>query len=205
LGGIPDILEEDICVVSKLVRRFRGLIVALVALALSAGVAFAWGGPPDAANKGLGIAADASGQTVPARAEEQPTAGTDEETEEEAPETEAPETEAPETEAPEDDSAATDTHGALVSEAAQMETPAAFTDAGLNHGAFVSCVARMNHGHEDPEADTSQPVDLTTLTPEACGITTEATTQSTKAPKAHGNTKDHSTHGKSANARGHSR
>jgi hypothetical protein len=174
--------------VNQLVRRFRGLFVALVALALSAGVAFAWGGPPDAASKGLGIAALASGQTVPARAEEQPTAETDEETEEEAPETDAPE----------DESGATDNHGALVSEAAAMETPDGFD----NHGQFVSCVAKMNHGLAP---DATPPADLSALTPEECGITTEATTQSTKAPKTHGTTKDHSTHGKSASARGHNR
>ena len=173
---------------SQLIRRFRGLFVALVVLALSAGVSFAWGGPPDAAAKGLGIAGDASGQTLPARAAEEPTAGADEETEEEAPETEAPEDEA------------TDTHGDLVSEAATMDTPAGFD----NHGQFVSCVARMNHGLAP---DATPPADLGALTPEDCGLATDAATQSTKtkAPKAHGNAKDHSSHGKAANAPGQNR
>jgi hypothetical protein len=181
--------------VNHLTARFRGLFVALVALALSSGAAFAWGGPPEAANDGLATAAAAAGQTVPARADEAPAGAEDEDAD-------TDEAEAPETEDPADDSASGDTHGDLVSQAAEMDTPAAFTDAGFNHGAFVSCVARMNHGHEDPDAAPSEPVDLTTLTPEACGLTTEAAA-ATKAPKANGKAKDHSTHGKSAQAKGH--
>ena len=178
-----------------LTTRFRGLFVALVALALSAGAAFAWGGPPEAANDGLATAAAAADKTVPARADEAPAGAEDEDAD-------TDEAEAPETEDPADDSASGDTHGDLVSQAAEMDTPTAFTDAGFNHGAFVSCVARMNHGHEDPDAAPSEPVDLTTLTPETCGLTTEAA-GATKAPKASGKTKDHSTHGKSAQAKGH--
>lgn len=182
----------------QLTIRFRGLFVALVALALSAGAAFAWGGPPEAANDGLATAAAAAGQTVPARADQAPTGDEDEDAD-------ADDAEAPEADAPEDGSSSGDTHGDLVSKAAQMETPTAFTDAGFNHGAFVSCVARMNHGHEDPDAAPAEPVDPATLTPEACGLSTDATTGATKAPKANGKSKDHSTHGKSAQAKGHNR
>ena len=189
---------------SQLITRFRGLFVALVALALSASVAFAWGGPPQAAGDGLATAAGAAGKTVPARADEAPNAGADEDTgdgdESEVPEADAPEADAPEADAPEDGSA-TDNHGALVSEAANMETPAGFD----NHGQFVSCVARMNHGHEDPNAQPpAEPIDLSTLTPADCGLT-DAATQATKAPKANGKSKDHSTHGKSGEAPGHNR
>lgn len=174
---------------SQLITRFRGLFIALVVLALSATVAFAWNGPKEAATDGLATAAAASGKTLPARAEEAPAAGDED----------AEEPEAPEADAPADEST-TDTHGSLVSEAAQMETPAGFA----NHGAFVSCVARMNHGHEDPDAAPAEPVDLTTLTPEDCAAA-QATTKATKTPKASGKTKDHSVHGKSAQAPGRNR
>jgi hypothetical protein len=186
--------EEAYFVVNQLITRFRGLFVAIVALALSASVAFAWGGPPQAATDGLATAAAAADKTVPARADEAPNAGADEDADE------GDESEAPEADAPEDGSA-TDNHGALVSEAANMETPEGFD----NHGQFVSCVARMNHGHEDPNAEPpAQPIDLSALTPEDCGLT-DAATQATKAPKANGKSKDHSTHGKSGNAPGHNR
>jgi hypothetical protein len=166
--------------VSRVTRHFRGIFVALVALALSAGVVLGWNGPKEAASNGLATAAAASGQTLPARADEQPTAGTDEETE-------TPDANAPETDSAD---AGSDTHGALVSQAAEMDTPQSFVDAGLNHGAFVSCVARMNHGHEDPNADpNAPPVDPATLTPQDCGYTTQAATTGTK------------THGKSAEAK----
>jgi hypothetical protein len=71
-------------------------------------------------------------------------------------ETEAAETpEAPETPDP-DKSPAADTHGALVSAAAQMETPEGFA----NHGAFVRCVAHMD--------GTLATVDLKAVTPTTC-------------------------------------
>ncbi len=143
---------------TDLIRRFRGLGVALVVLALSAGAVFA-----------------AAPQLVPTGsasplATDQPTQGADEdqteapETEEpsEAPETQEP-TDAPETEAPTNalapdaTGAPQDTHGALVSAAAQMTTPVGFA----NHGAFVSCVAHMKDM-------TLATIDWTTVTPESC-------------------------------------
>ena len=178
---------------TQLMTRFRGLFVAIVALAISAGAAFAWGGPPQAASQGLATAGAAAGKTVPARAEQAPNAGSDEDA------ADGDEAEAPETDDPAEDADA-DAHGALVSEAAAMETPAGFK----NHGEFVSCVARMNHGHEDPAAPAA-PVDLKALTPADCGITTDAASKSTKTPKATGKAKDHSTHGKAAKAPGHNR
>ena len=138
---------------SDLIRRFRGLGVAVVVLAMSAGVVFA------AAPHG-----QPASDRVPNA--ETPTSDTDgDEDESEAPETEAPETEAPETEEPSEDAdtetadaeSTGDNHGALVSAAAQMPTPDGFR----NHGAFVSCVAHMKDA-------TLATIDWTTVTPEAC-------------------------------------
>ncbi len=143
---------------TDLIRRFRGVAIAIVVLAMSAGIVFATGP----------LAQPSGGHTPNA---EDPSTGTDEDASEapetEAPETEAPETEAPETEEPSEDAdtdkdadaeaAEGDTHGALVSAAAQMETPEGFR----NHGAFVSCVAHMKDA-------TLATIDWTTVTPEAC-------------------------------------
>ena len=123
---------------SHQIARLRGLAVALVVLALTAGAVLA-GDPPPAADPGLENAAERSGQVVlPASLE--PDEDADEETEEDAPEAE-------ELSEHEDG----DTHGALVSEAAQMDTPDGFD----NHGAFVLCVARMNRGQLGPDEDLS--------------------------------------------------
>jgi hypothetical protein len=142
---------------TDLIRRFRGLAIAIVVLAMSATIAFATGP----------LALPAGGHTPNA---EEPTNGADED-ESEVPETEEPsedadqdeETEVPETEEPSEDADADaetaegDNHGALVSAAAQMETPEGFS----NHGAFVSCVAHMKDA-------TLATIDWTTVTPEAC-------------------------------------
>ncbi len=146
---------------TDLIRRFRGLAIAIVVLAMSATIALATGP----------LSQPAGGHAPNA---EEPTNGADED-ESEAPETEEPsedadedvdqdeETEAPETEEPSEDadvdaeSADGDTHGALVSAAAKMETPEGFR----NHGAFVSCVAHLKDA-------TLATIDWTTVTPEAC-------------------------------------
>ena len=154
---------------NDLIRRFRGMGVALVVLAMSAGVVFA-GAPhfaPVASNEPL----------VEAPSVE---AG-----ESEAPESEAPESEEPSETAsdePSDDasdqakadvveSASGDTHGALVSTAAHMPTPDGFP----NHGAFVSCVAHMDKGVA------VEGFDWTTVTPESCGIAATDATAKTSA------------------------
>ncbi len=111
---------------NELLRRFRGVGIALAVLALSAGVAFAAAGP---ANLHANLA---SANNPTESAEPDAT---------EAPESEAPESEAPDVNTPDASGAPADTHGGLVSAAAQMTTPPGFD----NHGAFVSCVARM-HG-----------------------------------------------------------
>jgi hypothetical protein len=71
--------------VTRLFHRFRGLLIALTALALSAGLAF--GAQPDASLFGLSNAASHAGKTVPVQAGEEETAGdetTDENTDENA-------------------------------------------------------------------------------------------------------------------------
>ena len=66
-----------------------------------------------------------------------------------------------------------DTHGALVSTAAQKPTPSGFP----NHGAFVSCVAHMNVS--------AAGFDWTTVTPASCGITPTSSAQ-TQTGHGHG-------------------
>lgn len=134
---------------SELIRRFRGLGVAFVVLALSAGAVFAAAPPFVPASSHASAVAVEHAQANQDEATEEPS--------EDA--TEAPETEAPETEAPTADAtgAPEDTHGALVSAAAQMDTPDGFA----NHGAFVSCVAHM----KDVTLST---VNWDEVTPEAC-------------------------------------
>ncbi len=108
---------------NELLRRFRGVGIALAVLALSAGVAFAAAGPAN-------FHANLAGANNPTASHE-PDAS-------EVPDaTDAPESNAPES--PDASGAPADTHGGLVSTAAQMSTPPGFS----NHGAFVSCVARM--------------------------------------------------------------
>jgi len=158
-----------------LISRARGLGVALVALALTAGAVLAGGGPPSDPGYGRQTAEQASGQIVPVIAEEE---GDEEAAPVAEEETEEPETDEEVEEAlVETDTEGWDNHGALVSEAAQMETPDAFEG---DHGAFVSCVARMNRGQLGPDADLSELV-LAELTPDDCdgedGDTVEGETE----------------------------
>ncbi len=140
---------------TDLIRRFRGLAVALVVLAISAGAVFA--------------AAPALTPTAAPQAQaEEPAGGTtsnpDKDADEDGDDDAKPEApEAPD--ADEDDAsegAPADTHGAIVSAAAKTETPEGFA----NHGQFVSCVAHMDV--LDPAA-----FDPAKVTPADCGITPE--------------------------------
>lgn len=148
-----------------LARRFRGFAIAIIVLAMTAGVAFAAspGGPrwswspasldalfggPKTAVQGNEQGDDQGDASQPPESEA-PDA-TD------APESEAPESEAPESEAPEASNDANN-HGTLVSTAANMTTPDGFA----NHGAFVRCVAHMKN--VDPAT-----FDWTTVTPASC-------------------------------------
>lgn len=149
---------------TDLIRRFRGLGVALVVLALSAGVVFA-----------------AAPRYSPVGNTETTLETTTTETTTVATTTVVTTTTTTTTEGDEDgdgndadsaDGAPTDTHGALVSTAAQATTPPGFA----NHGAFVACVAHMDKGID------AATFDWTTVTPLACGLTPtpapDATTQS---------------------------
>ena len=126
---------------SALKRRLRSLVIALAALALSAGVAMA--------ARGTLPSSVPTGQTA-TQGDQNEQGDQAEATETEAPETEAPETEAPDTAAPDANTGDTgtagvhpDNHGLLVSQAAQATTPTGFA----NHGAYVKTVAQANHGH----------------------------------------------------------
>jgi cytoskeletal protein RodZ len=121
--------------VTALNRRFRSLLIALVVLGLSAGVALA-----------ARPALSARPETTPNQAE-----GTTEPSESPEPS----ESDEPSDAANAADAAATDTstgihpdnHGLLVSEAAQSPTPTGFA----NHGAYVRTIAQANAGHAAPK------------------------------------------------------
>lgn len=165
-----------------LIRRFQSLVVAIAALALSAGLVFA--SPPPAALTGLANAGAHSGRTVPVAGgavnvgeDEDEDAGEDEDADEDedagddqdedvegAEDEETGDTEAdeagdhcatnPTALAPEDLEAMN--HGSIVCWAAhQTEWPAWF----VNHGAFTSCWAHQGKADaasctEDPTAET---------------------------------------------------
>ena len=143
----------------KLIHRFRSLAIAVVALALSAGLAF--GAMPDAATWGLSNAATHAGKVVPVQAGDEDTSE-DQDTDEDDPdEDDTDEDTAEDTESAEsaedagencltDPSALTPEqlaemrHGSIVCWAAhQTEWPAWFS----NHGSFVRCWAHQ--GKED--------------------------------------------------------
>jgi hypothetical protein len=129
--------------VDLIARRFRGVLIAIVVLGLSAGAVFA-------------------GHVVLQAAATAPTASEQGDQNEDA---DATDNEAPD--GTEDGSGNTaDNHGALVSMAAQMDTPVvAVGDQFKNHGEFVSCVAHMK---TLPAGVTDATVFLSTLTPALC-------------------------------------
>lgn len=139
---------------TKLTRRLRGILIAIVALALSAGLAF--GAQPDASAKGLSNAASHAGKTVPVLAgDEETSEDEDTETTEESSEDAGENcTTDPATLSEEDLAAAK--HGSVACWAAhQTEWPEWFS----NHGKFVSCWAHQ--GKEGAVSCTEAP------TPEA--------------------------------------
>lgn len=121
-------------------RRFRGVLIAIVVLGLSAGAVFA-------------------GHVVLQVAATAPTAEqADQDDQADENDNEAPE-------ATEDGDTA-GAHGALVSQAAQMDTPVVAGAAAFkNHGEFVSCVAHMK---SLPAGVTDATAFLSTLTPAIC-------------------------------------
>jgi hypothetical protein len=141
--------------VHRFTRHLRGLLVALATLALSAGVVLAARptsveAPAAAASDGLTIASQASGKTVPVRADQAAAPAVaedeDEDVDEDAPEVgEQAETDQPSVTAGE----RPQNHGWFVSQAAMGATPAT----AESHGAFVSEIARSDVGK--PEAATA--------------------------------------------------
>ena len=126
----------------RAVSRFRALLIAATALALTAGAALAGHSAlsmPSAAADGLERAAEAAGKTVPVAdpLEEAPPVAEPvvDETDEE-----------PAEEAPADEVAAEhpDNYGKTVSEAAKGPTP----ETSANHGQYVRTIATANHGQD---------------------------------------------------------
>ncbi len=132
---------------STLVHRLRPLLIGLVVLVLTTGVAFA--GKPSTPADGPAVASEASGKSVPVVNEGNQAPEGDEETDEAAEDEDA---NAKADEA--GDNCATDprtltpeqlaelTHGQIVCWAAHQETPEGYD----NHGAWVSEWAKQNHG-----------------------------------------------------------
>ncbi|MCI0584040.1 MAG: hypothetical protein L0227_14345 [Chloroflexi bacterium] len=126
--------------------RLRPLLIGLVVLMFTAGIAFA--GKPSTPAAGLTVASEASGKTVPVRAgSEQEDEDEDESTEAEDEETETEEagencTTDPTGLSPED--LALVRHGSVVCWAAHQETPEGYA----NRGAWISEWAKKNRGHD---------------------------------------------------------
>jgi hypothetical protein len=139
--------------VDLIARRFRGVLIAIVVLGLSAGVVFA-------------------GHVVLQAPATTPTAAEQGDQEEQADENEAPE-------GAEDGSGnAAAAHGALVSQAAQMDAPVAALgeDGFRNHGEFVSCVAHMKDFVLPAEFESTKAF-LEQLKPSDCTTTDEDATE----------------------------
>jgi hypothetical protein len=131
-----------------LTRHLRGLLVAIAALALTAGAVFAAkalpAAPPAAAAGGLSRASEAAGRTVPADGDEPAVVEPDQDADGNADQPGA-DTEQPDAGAAGDANLATErkqNHGWFVSQAAQGPTPDGFA----NHGAYVSSIAKGDLG-----------------------------------------------------------
>jgi hypothetical protein len=169
--------------VDLIARRFRGVLIAIVVLGLSAGAVFAGN---------VVLQAPASGTT--AEQGDQNDQGDQNEqadqNDNEAPDADETDSADQQTPPPPTDSQVTTTtdaanHGAFVSQAAQMTTPAGFA----NHGAFVSCVAHMKDTSAIPTGTTTADF-LGALTPEACAAAAAAQ-QTAKADRVHGKAGKH--------------
>lgn len=144
--------------------RLKGVFIALIALALSASLAFG-AQPPAAASFGLENAASNAGKTVPVAGTDPVTAG-DEETDEEPADDEEEavgDEEAGDncltdpTGLTEEELAATK-RGSIVCWAAHHETPEGYA----NHGAWVSEWAHAGKGGDEAGDDSGDEVEATT-------------------------------------------
>ena len=155
---------------TDLIRRFRGLGVALVVLALSAGAGFA-------AAPGFAPASDtteAVEQPDGPAATDDGNSQLDEDEGGDGDEADADaDADTDEADAKEADGATADTHGALVSEAAQATLDPRFD----NHGEWVSCVAKLD------KTVTTATVDWAKVT-EDCVVAAEAKDAAKDAAKA---------------------
>jgi hypothetical protein len=140
--------------------RIKGILIALIALALSASLAFG-AQPPAAASFGLENAASHAGKTVPVAGTD-PVTTEDEETDEEPAEDEEEEEESEDEESEEagdncltdptgltEDELAAMKHGSIVCWAAHQDTPEGYD----NHGAWVSEWAHAGKGGDDTAED----------------------------------------------------
>jgi hypothetical protein len=139
--------------VHRLTRHLRGLLVALAALAISAGVVLAARpasveAPAAAAGDGLDRASEAAGKVLPVRPEAPavPEADEDEDVDESAPDADEEDEDA---DATAGEGERPQNHGWFVSQAAKGATPASAD----THGAYVSEIARGDDGK--PEAATA--------------------------------------------------
>jgi hypothetical protein len=146
--------------VTATLARIRPLLIGLVVLMFTAGIAFA--GKPSTPANGLSVASEASGKTVPVAAQADEEDEEDETTEAEDEETESEEA---------GDNCATDPtgltpeelaevrHGSVVCWAAHQETPEGYS----NHGEWMSEWAKKNRGH-DFGAEEEETVESTAAT-----------------------------------------
>ena len=154
-------------------RQFRGILIAVIVLGLSAGAVFAGQVALQASTAGQSAEqTDQNGQGADENDNEAPDA------DETADAQETPEP--PEANQPASPDSATGNHGALVSRAAQMATPTGFA----NHGAFVSCVAHMK--------DVADPAtfDFSLVTKDTCAAAATARAAD-NAAKVHGKAGKH--------------
>jgi hypothetical protein len=144
--------------VTRTLQRLRPLLIGLVVLLLTAGIALA--SKPSTPPAGLSVAGEAAGRTVPVQDDQDDPDDRDEQAE---PNEDVAVEALPAAETDEDggENCATDPtgltdealaelkHGAVVCWAAHQETPVGYD----NHGQWVSEWARMNHGHADETVD----------------------------------------------------
>ena len=133
----------------RLTRHLRDLLVALAALAISAGVVLAARpasveAPAAAAGDGLDRASEAAGKVLPVRPEipAVPEADEDEDADESVPDADDEDEDA---DATAGEGARPQNHGWFVSQAAKGATPASAD----THGAYVSEIARGDDGKPD--------------------------------------------------------
>ena len=143
---------------SNVLFRLKGVVIAIVALALSASLAFG-ASPPEAASFGLENAASHAGKTVPVSGGEPEVTGEEEDgeepAEEEGDEEEGEEEDVESEEAGDncltdptvltDEELAEMRHGSIVCWAAHQETPEGYD----NHGQWVSEWAKAGKGDDD--------------------------------------------------------